>query len=93
MHTITLNKKNLKIKRLYKFTCIMKTHNKSFKYIKLPLLLIIPYMILVTIVELLFRFINYNFLKSNEHFHLIFNKNIENTFQILQMNFINPLAL
>ena len=49
------------------------------KYLKIPLMIIMPYLLLILIQEVFFRMINYDFLNENKHYSLILNYN-ENIF-------------
>lgn len=50
-----------------------------FKYLKMPILFVVPYMLIITLTDILLRFINYNFFKSNAHFEVLFYRT-ENDF-------------
>lgn len=65
-----------------------------FKYIRLPILIITPYIVFSIFFDLILRFINYNFLDKNKHFQLIFNNNnlVENTLGDISYGFYNLIS-
>ncbi|MCG3678924.1 hypothetical protein L5F07_06620 [Aliarcobacter butzleri] len=56
------------------------------RYLRLPLIMTIPYLIFVILVELIFRLIRYNFFTSNENYNLLFNEYSRNIFKDLLEN-------